>query len=91
MKSNGAKCLKRKVELAGQLLPFLPKIDIMKRRLMEVRTAKQAEAKVRILADVSPDVREKLDALCKQLDVTRKDFLQQVIEDQYAEHIERNQ
>lgn len=52
---------------------------------------KQAEGKVRILADVSPEIREKLDKVCRELELSRKDFIQKMIEEQYSEHVERDQ
>jgi len=50
-----------------------------------VRT--MAEPKVRILADVSVETRDKLEEVVRALGITKKDFFDQVIEDAHKKNV----
>ncbi|MED4256774.1 MULTISPECIES: hypothetical protein [Priestia] len=50
-----------------------------------VRT--MAEPKVRILADVSVETRDKLEEVVQALGITKKEFFDQVIEDAHKKHV----
>lgn len=43
--------------------------------------------KVRILADVSIETKEKLEQVVSNLKITKKDFFDKVIEEHYKEHV----
>lgn len=44
-----------------------------------------AEPKVRILADVSVDTRDKLEEVVEKMKITKKDFFEKVINEYYEE------
>jgi len=46
-----------------------------------------AEPKVRILADVSVETRDKLEDVIKILDITKKDFFDKIIEEYHAKYV----
>ncbi|MFE4123240.1 hypothetical protein [Priestia sp. YIM B13486] len=50
-----------------------------------VRT--MAEPKVRILADVSVETRDKLEEVVQALGITKKEFFDQVIEGSHKKHV----
>ncbi|MHC5531509.1 hypothetical protein [Priestia megaterium] len=50
-----------------------------------VRT--MAEPKVRILADVRVETRDKLEEVVQTLGITKKEFFDQVIEDAHKKHV----
>lgn len=46
---------------------------------------RMAEPKVRILADVNVETRDKLEEIVKARGITKKDFFEEVIEEKYKE------
>lgn len=45
--------------------------------------------KVRILADTSPEIREKLEEVCHALGITKREFFDDAIEKAHKEHVRK--
>lgn len=50
---------------------------------------RMAEPKVRILADVSVETRDKLEELVRAMNTTKKDFFDLVIEEYHKKHVRK--